>query len=70
MKINDTRSNKKEIDWHHLVSGEVYVSSRKQKYLIYTQEEGLICLESGEWFSQDEMSGDVFTHVNARLEIE
>lgn len=69
MKINDQRHTNKELQWKNLEHGQVYVSNRQGKYMIYCQEDCLICLESGEWFDEDELRGDVFTHVNARLEI-
>lgn len=69
MNINDKRFTQKEIAWDALLEGQVYVSSRKQKYMLTTQEGTVVCLESGEVFDADEMKGDVFIPVTCTLEI-
>ena len=70
MKVNDLRGKlDKEYSFDDLEAGRVYVSSRFQKYMIYTQDGYTLCLESGERFDRNEHSGDVFTEVNAVLQI-
>lgn len=69
MKINDLRFEKKELSWDDLEHGEVYVSSRYQKYLFFSQANQTICLDTGEVFDKDEHKGDTFTHVQATMEI-
>jgi len=70
MIINDLRGKTKELDWSGLEFGEVYASSRLQKYMMFTQEYKTVDLQSGEIFDEDEHLGDVFFLVEARLEIE
>ena len=70
MKINDKRSNSKDILWEALVEGQVYVSHRFQKYMIFTAESNMVDLDCGEEYDVTNFDGDTFTHVNARLEIE
>lgn len=69
MKINDMRAYPKPYTFSELKAGEVYVSSRLQKYVMMTQDDATVCLESGEMFDSDEHSGDEFIHANAKLEI-
>lgn len=70
MKVNDLRGKlDKELIFNDLEAGRVYVSSRFQKYMIYTQDDYTICLESGERFDRTDHDGDVFTEVNAVLQI-
>lgn len=70
MNINDKRSSYKDIQWSDLVEGEVYVSQRFQKYMIFTQESNMVDLDCGEEYDVTNFDGDSFTHVKARLEIE
>jgi len=70
MIINDLRGRVKELDWANLEFGEVYVSNRLQKYMMFTQEYKTVDLQSGEMFDEDEHLGDVFFLLKARLEIE
>jgi len=70
MIINDKRNKSREISWADLKFGEVYISNRLQKYMMYTQEYKTIDLDSGEMFDEDEHFGDVFYPVKATLEIE
>ena len=69
MNINDTRHQSTADVWEQLVFGQVYISSRFQKYMIFTQDYKTVDLESGEVFVEDEHKGDVFTPVEATLEI-
>lgn len=69
MNINDRSREFKELGWELLVFGQVYISSRFQKYMIFTQDYKTVCLDSGEVYDEDEHKGDVFTPVNATLEI-
>lgn len=69
MKVNDLRGKAAEISFDDLEQGKVYVSSRFQKYMIYSSEAATVCLETGEVFDIDEHNGDVFTKVNAVLQI-
>lgn len=69
MLIDDQRHKRKEIAWSEMESAQIYIAHKLQKYLIKTNDMYVVCLESGELFDQDELMGDVFTSVNARLEI-
>lgn len=69
MKVNDVRGKTEELGFDDLEAGGIYVSSRFQKYMIYTQDDFTICLESGERFDWEEHNGDVFTKVDAVLQI-
>lgn len=69
MNINDRSREFKELGWELLVFGQVYISNRFQKYMIFTQDYKTVCLDSGEVYDEDEHKGDVFTPVNATLEI-
>ena len=69
MNINDRSREFKELGWDLLVFGQVYISSRFQKYTIFTQDYKTVCLDSGEVYDEDEHKGDVFTPVNATLEV-
>lgn len=68
MIINDTRGKAKELHFENLEAGKVYVSHRLQKY-VFCSSHGVVCLVSGDLFDFDECLGDIFTEVNARLEI-
>lgn len=74
MKINDNRGKAKELTFDDLQAGQVYVSHRLQKYVLGTQQWDedtllIVCLESGEIFDYVECCGDVFTEVNAVLQV-
>lgn len=62
MIIDDLRGKNKQVDFKDLEYGEVYVSHRHQKYMMFTQEDCTVCLHTGEVFDEDEHNGDVFTH--------
>ena len=68
MIINDTRGKSKELSFENLEAGKVYASHRLQKYVLCI--DGYVaCLVSGELFDLDECASDIFTEVNAKLEI-
>lgn len=69
MKVNDLRGKAAELSFDDLEHGKVYVSSRFQKYVLYAKDDFTVCLESGEAFDRDGHHGDVFTEVNAVLQI-
>lgn len=60
MVINDRSLEFKQIGWELLVFGQVYISNRYQKYMIFTQDYKTVCLDSGEVYDEDEHKGDVF----------
>lgn len=72
MLINDNRFKQKELTWGDLEPGKVYISSQKQKYGMFVRFSGeyrFVCLETGFVSYEFEHSGDVFTLVEATLEI-
>lgn len=71
MEINDKRSETKELTFGELEVGKVYVSNRLQKYVFVVGQycNYIACLESGTLYDPSTHDGDVFTEVNARLEI-
>jgi len=69
MEIHDKRSETKELTFSGLEVGKVYINTRFQKYFMMTKDHYTVCLETGELFDADGHRGDVFTEVNARLEI-
>jgi hypothetical protein len=69
MNINDTRHILKELTWKDLIFGQVYVSSRMSKYMIFTQDYKTVCLDSGEVYDEDEHKGDMFISVDATLQV-
>lgn len=74
MNIDDRRFDKKELSWGELETGTVYVSHRLQRYVMMTsgieRVECIVCLETGELYSETECQGDVFEPVKARLIVE
>lgn len=54
MIINDVRNTRKELAWSELKNGQVYVSNRLQKYVLKTNDDFVVCLDSGELFDPDE----------------
>lgn len=69
MKINDQRHIAKTVSWINLKAGEVYISSRLQKYMIFTDTDQLVCLETGYLTDFGDHEGDEFIHIKATLEI-
>lgn len=69
MKIHDLRAYHKDYKLSDLKAGEVYISSRLQKYMIFTDTDQLVCLETGYLTDSSDHEGDEFNHVNAKLEI-
>jgi len=69
MKVNDLRNKKQELSFDDLNCGFVYISSRLQKYLLMTEDDTMVCLESGSVFHDHQFNGDVFEPVSAVLEI-
>lgn len=75
MEINDIRGKTKELSFGELEVNKVYGSNRLQRYVLvvdqYHNAEHLytVCLESGTLYDASAHEGDVFTEVNARLEI-
>lgn len=74
MNIKDNRFKKKELSWGELETKEVYVSHRLQKYVMMTsgieRVECIVCLETGELYSEAECKGDFFGPVKATLVVE
>lgn len=71
MEINDIRGKTNELNFNHLEIGKVYRSNRLQRYVFVAGRGCLytVCLESGTLYDSSAHDGDVFTEVNARLEI-
>lgn len=69
MEINDLRFVSKELKFDDLEAGKVYISSRMLKYMMRTVDLYNVCLVSGDLSCKEDHYGDVFTEVNARLEI-
>lgn len=71
MNIDDRRFLKKEFSWDELETSGVYISHRLQKYVMMTsgieRVECIVCLETGELYSEAECQGDVFQPVKATL---
>lgn len=74
MNITDNRFKKQELNWDELETGKVYISHRLQKYVMMTsgieKVECIVCLETGELYSETECKGDVFEPVKATLVVE
>lgn len=71
MNINDIRHKKQELSFYDLEQGQIYISSRMQKYVILTGNESLVCMETGDIWGHTEISrDDVYTPVKATLVIE
>lgn len=69
MQVNDLRGKTVELGFDDLEASKVYVSHRLQKYVLSTDSGYIVCVESGEMWDGDECQGDVFTEVNAVLQI-
>ncbi len=69
MKVNDLRHQKQELSFDELEWGKCYVSSRLQKYLIFTEDSTMVCLQTGATYQESGFRGDVFEPVSAVLEI-
>lgn len=74
MIIDDKRFVKKELSWDELETSSVYISHRLQKYVMMTsgieRVECIVCLETGELYSEAECLGDVFEPVKVTLVVE
>lgn len=70
MKINDKRGKTEFLVWADLRYGSVYYSYNEQKYVVFTQQETMVCVESGKLYDEEEVRKDKFTKINATLEIQ
>lgn len=74
MKISDNRGKSSGLCFNQLEEGKVYVSHKYQAYMIHfdLQNTGSyynLNLETGDVYDVVEHDGDVFTEVNAVLQI-
>lgn len=67
MIVDDKRYVDTKVSFDQLKVGEVCISSVMQRYLLVTNEETVVCLETGNTYRLVEMSRDVFTPVRATL---
>lgn len=74
MIIQDNRFKKKELSFDQLQTGELYVSSRLQAYVVHTAMDEVgyfnVNLEDGTLYFPDDHIGDVFEPVKATLVVE